>query len=468
MAIIPKGAEPAEVKKRMDNLFRKLDQAYPDKVICGMSRDHKKWGETVTELYRLLGYPDSRSFLQAYGYTVKNASSRPKTDHEAVLAELKKRYPDGSGLTSVAALGQANPDLRASLKTLQNQANQIFGMNFKEYLIREGLLAGKAKMPEPAPASHPQGRIAASETWNQFQELLKTQTPAVPAKRTDPADLEQYTFVRVTHPVSERSLWAISRVVQVKVGQTMQIQRKKDVWEAPVEKVMQCMGKDAPFRVASVDHFAVKITEKEKLVLRLNGKALDVDIAMPEQQLVPAPRRERRKKPPLDLKALNFWDEPDCDLAQLHFRGPMVEIRRLWEYLDGQGKKRYLCRLTEDGSAELLIDPSVLDGGNNGYDDLIVLFPALKAVGMVEVWSAREVFAFYSEAGADQITHCRSCGNFDPRADDEESRWAHYMPNMFESCRCDYQDIQTGTWVRIRYDFPWKQQWADGVFDSPK
>ena len=40
----------------MEILFGKLDSAYPDKVIVGLSKDHKKWGETVTELYRELGY----------------------------------------------------------------------------------------------------------------------------------------------------------------------------------------------------------------------------------------------------------------------------------------------------------------------------------------------------------------------------------------------------------------------------
>ena len=472
MAIIPKGGEPAEVKKRMEDLFRKLDRAYPDKVICGMSRDHKKWGETVTELYRLLGYPDSRSFLKAYGYTVKNASSRPKTDHEAVMGELKKRYPDGSGFATVAQLEQANPDLRPSMKTLQNQANQLFGTSFKEHLIREGLLTGKVKAVVPVPQSHPQGKIAASEVWNQFQELMKAPAPVrketPPAKVVDPADLEQYTFVRVSCPESGRGLWAISEVARVNVGQTMQIQRDREVWEAPVEQVIQCTGKDAPCPVSSVAHFAMKITEKEKLILRLNGRALDVDAAIPELQPVPVPRRERLKKPPLDLKARNFWDEPDCALTQLHFRGPLGEIRRLWEYMDAQGKKRYLCRLMEDGSVELLVDPAALDGGNNGYDDLLPLFPALKAVGMAEIWSAREVYAFYSESGADQITHCRSCGSFDPRADDEESRWACYMPNMFAPCRTAYRDIQTGVWVRIRYDFPWEQEWADKKYHAVK
>lgn len=50
MAIIPKGKEPASIKKRRDIFFPKLNQAYPDKKISGLYKDHKKWGETVTEL----------------------------------------------------------------------------------------------------------------------------------------------------------------------------------------------------------------------------------------------------------------------------------------------------------------------------------------------------------------------------------------------------------------------------------
>ncbi len=80
MAIISKGKEPASIKKRLDILFTKLNQAYPDKKISGLYKDHKKWAETVTELYRALGYPDGTSFLEAYGYTVViNKGGRSKT-----------------------------------------------------------------------------------------------------------------------------------------------------------------------------------------------------------------------------------------------------------------------------------------------------------------------------------------------------------------------------------------------------
>lgn len=44
------GNEPENIRNRIDRLFAKLDEAYPDKVICGLNKDHKKWGETVTQL----------------------------------------------------------------------------------------------------------------------------------------------------------------------------------------------------------------------------------------------------------------------------------------------------------------------------------------------------------------------------------------------------------------------------------
>lgn len=90
MAIIPKGSEPANIKKRLDTLFAKLDCAYPDKVIQGLQKDHKKWAETVRELYRLLGYPDGDAFLNAYGYTVvRGEAGRPKGNYDEVTELLK-------------------------------------------------------------------------------------------------------------------------------------------------------------------------------------------------------------------------------------------------------------------------------------------------------------------------------------------------------------------------------------------
>ena len=49
MAIIEIGQEPENIKKRIDTLFAKLDGAYPDRVIIGLQKDHKKWDETARD-----------------------------------------------------------------------------------------------------------------------------------------------------------------------------------------------------------------------------------------------------------------------------------------------------------------------------------------------------------------------------------------------------------------------------------
>ena len=40
------GEEPQEVRQQLEELFEKLDFAYPDKVISGLYTDHKKMGRT--------------------------------------------------------------------------------------------------------------------------------------------------------------------------------------------------------------------------------------------------------------------------------------------------------------------------------------------------------------------------------------------------------------------------------------
>ena len=141
------GAEPAAIKNRIDRLFEKLDGAYPDKVVIGLHKDHKKWGETVTELYRQLGYPDGNAFLTAYGYSVgTGASGRPSSvDPDAIIAQLKELYPEGTSMSS-GDLQKAHPDI--PWKSLQNKSNEYFGMTLTKYLAKEGILtSGRAIGP---------------------------------------------------------------------------------------------------------------------------------------------------------------------------------------------------------------------------------------------------------------------------------------------------------------------------------
>ena len=151
MAIIPKGREPANVKKRIDTLFPKLNGAYPDKIIVSLQRDHKKWDETAREISKQLGYENKNDFLTAYGYKIeKSASGRPSTSNENIIEELKHRYPNGSGFTKTSDLINANPDLKSSFKTLSNNANALFGMSLAEYLKSIGILSLKVIIDKDA------------------------------------------------------------------------------------------------------------------------------------------------------------------------------------------------------------------------------------------------------------------------------------------------------------------------------
>ena len=135
------GEEPADIKKRLAVLFPKLDGAYPDKVIFGLNKDHKKWGETVTDIYRKLGYKSSNDFLQAYGYTIaEGRGGRPKLDANEFIEELKRRYPNGSDCQTLAELREQNPDLASRFSNIENNSARLFGMTFVAYLKQIGVM----------------------------------------------------------------------------------------------------------------------------------------------------------------------------------------------------------------------------------------------------------------------------------------------------------------------------------------
>ena len=143
MANFRPGAEPKELQIKLDRLFAKLNEYYPDKVVVGLHNDHKKLGERITAMYRALGYPDYHSFLVAYGYCIEQkASGRKKTvDPQNVIAELQRRYPDGSPFWKLSDLFAGNPDLAKNAQTLTNTAPAVFGMSLADYLRSIGILS---------------------------------------------------------------------------------------------------------------------------------------------------------------------------------------------------------------------------------------------------------------------------------------------------------------------------------------
>lgn len=146
MAVIERGQEPQNIKKRMDTLFAKLDGAYPERVIIGLQKDHKKWDETARDISKLLGYESKNDFLVAYGYTIKKAETgRPRTtNYNDVVGELMERYPEGAAFTRLGDLIDANADMRAKLKTMSNMSKELFGMTLKDYFVSLGLITKAA------------------------------------------------------------------------------------------------------------------------------------------------------------------------------------------------------------------------------------------------------------------------------------------------------------------------------------
>ena len=134
---------PENIRKRMETLFAKLDEAYPDKVLVRINQDHRKWGETISELYRALGYENAASFLSAYGYIYAGANDkggRPKKNPIEIIEELQRRYPNGTDFTTVDELKAANPDIASRFQSLRNKSNEYFGMPFTQYLRSIGLI----------------------------------------------------------------------------------------------------------------------------------------------------------------------------------------------------------------------------------------------------------------------------------------------------------------------------------------
>lgn len=155
--LYPVGQEPAQLKARIDTLLSKIEAAYPFKIVFNLSKDHKKWGETLTDLYRKLGYPSGRALLRAYGYTIAEKIFSGNNDYNKFIDLLKRKYPDGSPFTSLNDLKKDCEDLDIRWKSLQNNALKIFGMGLMEYLCSIGILCGK-------------DRIKSSNYWDDIEK----------------------------------------------------------------------------------------------------------------------------------------------------------------------------------------------------------------------------------------------------------------------------------------------------------
>ena len=66
----------------------------------------------------------------------RGEAGRPKTNnYDEVIETLRKRYPVGMPFSKIIEIIQANPDLKGILKTMQKNANALYGMSLKAYFM---------------------------------------------------------------------------------------------------------------------------------------------------------------------------------------------------------------------------------------------------------------------------------------------------------------------------------------------
>ena len=133
------------VRRKTDNVLRRLEEYYPDHVIPGgLEKDHKSLSNDISEVYRLLGYENRKEFLNACGYTYETpVGGRPGQDFLPMLDALVEKYRNREKPAAIGALLFENPEYRGPLKSLQNKAQELFGTSLTMYLRSIGVMSEK-------------------------------------------------------------------------------------------------------------------------------------------------------------------------------------------------------------------------------------------------------------------------------------------------------------------------------------
>lgn len=139
------GNEPEVVAGKVESILRRLEEYYPQRrIVGGMQKEHKSLASDITGMYQWLGYRSMGDFLQAYGFEYVVGVGRGETDFDAVVDYLMEKYSTAPKPKNMGLLMYDNPDLRASLKTMQNRAPELFGMSLKKYFEDLGLFEERA------------------------------------------------------------------------------------------------------------------------------------------------------------------------------------------------------------------------------------------------------------------------------------------------------------------------------------
>ncbi len=417
MAYYLPGMEPERIKIRIQTLFDKLDSAYPDKIIVGLHNDHKKWGETVTKLYRELGYPDGKSFLEAYGYQYKTkeySGGRPQSvDAEAVIRDLQRKYPNGSPYTQITELFAANPEYLPKLKTIANTSNATFGMPLGQYLKSIGLLQAKA----------PKTKLS--------------QPKANPVKKND------YTVCMVSPVGTNISQYYISTQKSVHVGDHVEI--PIGLYSCPVfgnvEEVVKCDEDTVPCEIEKTKEIMRKVGSREysdKLLCSI----LHAWAAVNTDELIKC----SSEKPFHPIQTSDI--QPNGTIPWACIRGISLQVITVLDYL-----------ISKDNQIYEYADIILMDGGVSELyvyaDDVIDImqrFPDVKIAMFAERKDNSTVGLYYSRSGYPKITDGYEIGDCDFTSD---SKWTvrHSPTEDFSVEEINYKFKFSDDWNATNYVF---------------
>ena len=151
---------PESEKVVLSHLISDLNNAYPDHIVSGLNRDHKKWDEKVTRLYKNIGYASRNEFLNAYGFKVEILKNgrKQENDWQSILDTILEGYEGDKTAKNIPQLREENPDIAPKIKSLQNKAIELYGMPLSQYLMEKGVLK--------------EGRIITKKTKEGLDSLL--------------------------------------------------------------------------------------------------------------------------------------------------------------------------------------------------------------------------------------------------------------------------------------------------------
>ncbi len=494
MAIIyTPGNEPEKIRRRLDTLFAKLDEAYPDKVIFGLNRDHKKWGETVTELYRLLGYENNTAFLNAYGYTVKvaepkGAVGRQKTtDEKAIIKTLQDRYPNGASFKNLDELCEANPDFAVKKKTLANNAMEYFGMTLVKYLKSLGLIYNPIKEETPpkekktkvyhyftAVIEGAEGKVFCSinarilhvgdfvemsngigeekiigsiievhhdtlqedlpvpieEMYRYNRKLMKSEIKDIEASKI------KYIFCSVRIDGRNDSLYYLSPFDNIKVDDIVEVPHN---WygsaQGIIKKVERVSEKTAPFSVKKTKKILRIISSAEEELKKTQSRIAQIESKYGSKDFV---------KYPVEAKFIEMYKKITYFSGAI-FRGLEWDVNEALKmvYPSSFRPIKYADSLNGEiyqFTCESSFVPKIIEK-----------YPNLKSIFFAEDWKEGKVYLAFSESGYSEITSCRMIGKCDFYTRDRWSLIHDPSENGFKNKDVEYIFEEKEAWEKIDY-----------------